>query len=163
MGNGAPIPSFPHPRNYRDGPGMGTWYEKTLGIFWGRGWVENWGFLGFYPRKSPPKNWGYFGDGANFNFGDFWGFIPNKLQILGMGTGIISTSGIFRVSSPISLICNTNSNYKVQGCWNQGRAWEHLPSHFPKVASNYRICLNANPLLNRSSPHSKTNTSTVKI
>ena len=105
MGNGAPIPSFPHPPNYRDGAGMGTWYEKTLGIFWGRGWVENWVFLGFYPRKSPQKIWGYFRDGANFNFGDFWGFIPNKLQILGMGTGIISTSGIFGVFSPISLIC----------------------------------------------------------
>ena len=136
-------------------------YEKTLGIFWGRGWVENWVFLGFYPRKSPEKNWGYFRDGANFNFGDFWGFIPNKLQILRMGTGIISTLGVFGVFSPISLIM-PKINYKVQGCWNQGWAWEHLPSHFPKVASNYRIHLNATPLLNRTSHLSKTNTTPVK-
>ena len=95
-GKRGPNPRFspPRPRIFGDGAGMGTWYEKTLGIFWGRGPVENWGFLGFYPRKSPKKIWGYFRDGANFNYGDFWGFIPNKLQTFGMGTGIIKTLGI---------------------------------------------------------------------
>ena len=80
MGNGALIPSFPRPRNYRDGAGMGTWYEKTFGIFWGRGWVENWGFFGFYPRKSPKIIWGYFGDGVGLKIGVFWGIIPENPQ-----------------------------------------------------------------------------------
>ena len=83
MGNGAPIPSFPHPPNYRDGAGMGTWYEKTLGFFWGQGRVENWGFLGFYPRKSPKRFWGHFGDGDDINFGEFWGFNPRTPQNFG--------------------------------------------------------------------------------
>ena len=74
-----------------------------------------------------------------------------------MGTGIISTSGIFGVFSQISLIMPKIS-YKMQGCWNQGWAWEHLPSHFPIVASNYRIRLNRTSLLlnTNTTPHMST-------
>ena len=81
-GKRGPNPRFspPRPRIFGDGAGMGTWYEKTLGIFWGRGWVENWGFLGFYPRKSPKIIWGYFGDGVGLKIGDFWGIIPENPQ-----------------------------------------------------------------------------------
>ena len=63
VGKRGPNPRFspPRPRIFRDGEGMGTWYENALGTFWGRGWLENWGFLGFYPRKSPKIIWGYFG------------------------------------------------------------------------------------------------------
>ena len=61
-GKQGPNPRFspPRPRIFGDRAGMGTWYEKTLGIFWGRGWVENWGFfLGFIP-ENPPKKLGIF-------------------------------------------------------------------------------------------------------
>ena len=44
--------------------------------------------------------WGFFGDGDMFNFGVFWGFIPeNPRKILGdfLGTGMTSILGIFGV------------------------------------------------------------------
>ena len=51
---------------------------KILGIFWGRGWLQFRGILGFYPQKSPKRNWGNFRDGVGTKFGDFWEFFPPK-------------------------------------------------------------------------------------
>ena len=52
-GNGAPIPGFPRPCPEFSGTGRGR------GRFF-------------------EKYWGLFGDGDDFNFGDFWGFIPKN-------------------------------------------------------------------------------------
>ena len=81
-GKRGPNPRFspPRPQIFGDGAGMGTWYEKTLGIFWGWGWVENWGFLGFYPWKSPKIDWGNFGDGIASNLEIFWVLSPKILK-----------------------------------------------------------------------------------
>ena len=63
----------PHPR------------PKISGTGWGRGW-------------SFEKNWGFFGDGDDFNFGDFLGFHPRKSpKKIGeiLGTRIACNLGIF--------------------------------------------------------------------
>ena len=82
-GKRGPNPRFspPRPRIFGDGAGMGTWYEKTLGIFWGRGWVENWGFFGVLSPKIPKDNLGIFwGRGWSENWGFFGDFIPENPQ-----------------------------------------------------------------------------------
>ena len=66
---------------------MQTWYEKTLGIFWGQGWVENWGFLELYPQKSPKIIWGYFGDGVGLKIGVLSPKIPEKKSGIFLGRG----------------------------------------------------------------------------
>ena len=72
-GIGAPIPGFPRPRPEISGTGRG------------RG-------------RSFEKNWGFFGDGDDFNFGDFLGFHPRKSpKKIGeiLGTRIACNLGIF--------------------------------------------------------------------
>ena len=40
-----------------------------------------WGFIPKYPQK---RNWGNFGDGDSTKFREFWGFFPKKPQISGI-------------------------------------------------------------------------------
>ena len=78
MGKRGPNPRFSPapPRIFGDGAGTGTGLTKISGDFWGWGWLKLWVFLGFYPQKSPKRFRGYFGDGDDINFGDFWGLNP---------------------------------------------------------------------------------------
>ena len=55
VGNRGPNPRFSPapPRIFGDRAGTGMILWKKLGTFRGRGWLQFWGFLGFYPPKTP--------------------------------------------------------------------------------------------------------------
>ena len=117
VGNGAPIPGFPRsrPEISETGRGRGQSFEKNWGFF-GDGDDFNFGdFLGFHPRKSPKKIGEILGTRIACNLGIF-GFFPEKPQFL----GIPRKTAIFGDSPKIPVLMNTKCSSmlfrRIHGC-----------------------------------------------
>ena len=88
---GRQSPVFPSPaRNFRGWGGDRDRFLKNFGDILETGMTSISGFFGVLPSKIPENFLGLFGDGDDFIFRFFWGFIPiipEKFLVIVWGRG----------------------------------------------------------------------------